>query len=445
MSAGAPADAAAPITHRRVAAIAIPIMLSNVTVPLLGMVDTFVVGQLGDAEPIAAVGLASAVISLVYWMFGFLRMGTSGLVAQAKGAGEAAETGALLMRGLIVGVGAGLVFVVLQALIVRAAMAASAAEPEVEAMAAAYLSVRLWGAPFAISIYALTGWLIGMERTSGVLMLQLGMNGLNAVLSLLFVLGFGWGVEGVAAATVIAEIAGAAIGVHLCREAFAGDQWRDMERVLDRAKIRRMAQVNGDILVRTALLEAGFFAFIYVSPLFGTAVLAANHVLFKFIEIIAFSLDGFAFAAETLAGQAFGARRPRRLRRAAVMSSVWGLGMTAALSAMFLLAGPTIIDAIAVAPEVRAEARVYLPWIVAIPVFGLPAFMFDGIYVGATRTRDMRNSMILSTLVYAACGAVFIPLFGAHGLWAAMLIFFGARGVTLGLRYPALERAAGEA
>ncbi|MEO0683021.1 MAG: MATE family efflux transporter [Pseudomonadota bacterium] len=417
-------------------------MLSNVTVPLLGMVDTAVVGQLGDAAPIAAVGLATAVISLVYWMFGFLRMGTSGLVAQAKGAGEAAETGALLMRGLIVAVVSGLAFVLLQGLIVRAAVAAAAAEPEVEAMAAAYLSVRLWGAPFAISIYALTGWLIGMERTGGVLALQLTMNGLNAALSVLFVLGFGWGVEGVAAATVIAEVVGAALGLRLCRSAFAGDQWRDMARVLDRAKIRRMAEVNGDILIRSALLELGFAIFIFVSPLFGTAVLAANHVLFKFIEIIAFALDGFAFAAETLAGQAFGARRPDTVRRASIMSAVWGLGMTGALSAMFLLAGPWIIDLIAVAPDVRAEARVYLPWIVAVPVLSLPAFMFDGIFVGATRTRDMRNSMILSLALYLACAAALVPLLGAHGLWAALLIFFAARGITLGLRYPALERAA---
>ncbi|MEM1314581.1 MAG: MATE family efflux transporter [Pseudomonadota bacterium] len=420
-------------------------MLSNVTVPLLGMVDTFVVGQLGEAAPIAAVGLASAVISLIYWMFGFLRMGTSGLVAQAKGAGEAAETGALLMRGLVVGVGAGLVFVVLQGLIVWLAVVASPAEPEVEAMAAAYLSVRLWGAPFAISIYALTGWLIGMERTRGVLTLQLCMNGLNAALSLLFVLGFGWGVEGVAAATVIAEVVGAALGLLLCREAFAGDQWRDLERVLDRAKIRRMAEVNRDILIRSALLETGFLYFIFVaSPFFGTAVLAANHVLFKFIEVTAFALDGFAFAAETLAGQAFGARRPATVRRAAVMSSLWGLGMTGAISALFLLAGPMIIDLIAVAPDVREEARRYLPWIAAIPVLSLPAFMFDGVFVGATRTRDMRDSMVQSTLIYFVCAAVFLPMFGVHGLWAAMLIFFSARGATLCLRYPALERAAGE-
>jgi len=431
------------LSNRRVLAIALPILLSNVTVPLLGAVDTAVIGQLGRAAPIAAVGLGATATHFVYWMFGFLRMGTSGLVAQASGAGDAAETGALLTRALIVALGAGLAFVLLQVPIVAGAMALSPADAEVEAMAAAYLSIRLWGAPFAISVYALTGWLIAMENTRGVLWTQVGMNALNAGLSALFVLGFGWGVEGVAAATVIAEAFGAAVGLRLCRSAFAGDQWRDLKRVFDPARVRRMAEVNGDIMLRSALLEIGFAFFIFQSPQFGTAVLAANHVLFRFFEITAYALDGFAFAAESLVGRAFGARRPAALRRAARLASLWGLVATGLLSAAFLLFGEAIVALMTTAEDVRAAAGEFLPWIALAPVLGLPAFMLDGIFIGATRTRDMRNGMLISVVIYLAAWAALTPVFGAHGLWAALLVFFGARGVTLGLRYPALERAAG--
>ena len=244
------------VTNRRVLAIAVPIVLSNATIPLLGAADTAIIGQLGQAAPIGAVGLGAVILASIYWIFGFLRMGTTGLVAQARGAGEAAETGALLMRGLMIGAAAGLVLVAGQAAILWAAFRLAPASPEVEDLARSYLGIRIWGAPAAISVYALTGWLIGMERTRGILVLQVATNGINVVLSLLLVFSFHRGVPGVATGTLVAEWTGVAIGLWLCRDAFAGAQWRDWGRVFDPARLRRMAKVNGDILIRSVVLQA---------------------------------------------------------------------------------------------------------------------------------------------------------------------------------------------
>jgi MATE family multidrug resistance protein len=433
---------AGAITHRRVLAIALPIVLSNATIPILGAVDTAVVGQLGQAAPIGAVGLGAIILTSIYWIFGFLRMGTTGLVAQARGAGDAAETGALLMRGLIVAGAAGGFFVAAQAGVFAAAFRLAPASAEVEAMARDYLAIRIWGAPATIAIYALTGWLIAMERTRGVLALQLLMNGVNVVLDLWFVLGLGWGVEGVAAATLIAEVSGLALGLWLCRAAFAGDRWRDWPRVFDRARMARMAAVNRDILIRSVVLQASFTSFMFLGAGLGDVTLAANQVLLQFLMITAYALDGFAFAAEALVGQAMGARRRAELRRGAILSAEWALGGAAGLALTFLIAGGPLIDLMSTSAEVRAEARVYLPWMIAAPLTGVAAWMLDGVFIGATRTRELRDAMLIATAIYALALALLLPSFGNHGLWAALAFLNLARTVTLALRYPALERAA---
>ena len=429
-------------THRRVLGIALPIVLSNATIPILGAVDTGVIGQLGEAAPIGAVGIGAIILTSIYWVFGFLRMGTTGMVAQARGAGDVAEIGALLMRGLMIAGAAGLFFVLFQQTIFAAAFALAPASAEVETLARRYLEIRIWGAPAAIAIYALTGWLIAMERARGVLVLQVVMNGLNVALDLLFVFGFGWGVQGVAAATLIAEASGLALGLWLCRPAFGGDQWRDWARVFDRVRLRRMAAVNGDILVRSVILQASFTSFLFLAAGFGDVTLAANQVLLQFVSITAFALDGFAFAAEALVGQALGAHAPGTLRRAALVSSQWGLGFAALLTACILAGGPALIDLMTTAPEVREAASQYLPWVAAMPLIGIAAWMLDGIFIGATFTRDLRNAMLVSATIYVLALAVLLPSFGNHGLWAALAVLNVARAVTLGLRYPRIETAA---
>ena len=423
------------LTHRRVLRIALPIVLSNATIPILGAVDTGVVGQMGAAAPIGAVGIGAVILTTIYWVFGFLRMGTTGMVAQAKGAGDTSETGALLMRGLLFGATAGAVLVAAQVLLFWGAFRLAPASEEVETLARQYLSIRIWGAPAAIGIYALTGWLIGMERTRGVLALQLWMNGLNIGLDLWFVLGLGWGVQGVATATLIAEYTGLTLGLWLCRDAFAGDQWRDWARVFDRVRLKRMLAVNTDIMIRSVILSVSFTTFLFLAADLGDVTLAANQVLVQFIEITAFALDGFAFSAEALVGAAVGARDRAALRRASIISSQWGVAGAVLLGLVFWIFGGAIIDLMTTSEAVRAEARTYLPWLCAAPLIGIGAWMLDGIYIGATWTREMRIAALQSAAVYVVALAVLLPLMGNHGLWLALMILNATRGLTLWAKY----------
>ena len=431
-----------PITHARVLKIALPIMLANVTVPLLGAVDTGVVGQLGQAAPIAAVGIGAIILSAIYWIFGFLRMGTTGLTSQAHGAGNRAEVAALFTRALMIAWAGGLALILLQLPLFAGAFWVSPASAEVEGLARDYMQIRVWSAPAAISIYGITGWLIAQERTRAVMALQFWINGLNVGLDLWFVLGLGWGVQGVAFATYLAEWSGLAMGLWLCRDVFAVPDWRNWARVFDAPRLRRMAVVNSDILIRSMLLQAIFVSFLLLGGRFGDVTLAANQVLMQFLHITGYAMDGFAFAAEALVGQAYGARAVAGIRRSAVLTSLWGGIISLGFALAFWLLGPWIIDTMAKSPEVQAAARLYLPWMVAAPPMILGLVMFDGIFIGATRSADMRNMMLVAAVIYGLAVWALIGPLENHGLWLALHISFLARGVTLGLRYPALERAA---
>lgn len=429
------------VTHARVLKIAIPIVISNATIPILGIVDTGVVGQMGEAAPIGAVGIGAIILTAIYWFFGFLRMGTTGLAAQARGQGDRGEVAAILTRVLMIGLGAGVILIAAQSLLFWGAFKVSPASPEVEELASGYLAIRIWSAPAAIAIYGLLGWLIAAERTGAVLALQVWMNGVNIVLDLWFVLGLGWGVNGVAFATFLAEWSALGLGLWLCRSAFNVPDWRDWGRVFDKVRLIRFAQVNGDILIRTAALQSIFLSFMMFAARFGDVTLAANQILLQFLYVTGYALDGFAFAAEAMVGAAMGATDRRTLRRASILSSFWGLICNIGLAAAFFVFGPMMIEIMSEAKEVNATAMDYLPWMVAAPLVGLASWMLDGIFIGATRTKDMRNMMLLSAIAYFATAFALMPLFGNHGLWAALILSFVYRGVLLGLRYPALENA----
>lgn len=429
------------VTHARVLKIAIPIVISNATIPILGIVDTGVVGQMGEAAPIGAVGIGAIILTAIYWFFGFLRMGTTGLAAQARGQGDRGEVAAILTRVLMIGLGAGVILIAAQSLLFWGAFKISPASPEVEELASGYLAIRIWSAPAAIAIYGLLGWLIAAERTGAVLALQVWMNGVNIVLDLWFVLGLGWGVNGVAFATFLAEWSALGLGLWLCRSAFNVPDWRDWGRVFDKVRLIRFAQVNGDILIRTAALQSIFLSFMMFAARFGDVTLAANQILLQFLYVTGYALDGFAFAAEAMVGAAMGATDRRTLRRASILSSFWGLICNIGLAAVFFVFGPMMIEIMSEAKEVNATAMDYLPWMVAAPLVGLASWMLDGIFIGATRTKDMRNMMLLSAIAYFATAFALMPLFGNHGLWAALILSFVYRGVLLGLRYPALESA----
>jgi MATE family multidrug resistance protein len=430
------------LTHRRVLAIALPIVLSNATVPILGVVDTAVVGQLGEAAPIGAVGIGAIVLSSVYWIFGFLRMGTTGLTSQASGAGDCDEVDALLSRALLIGITAGVVMIAAQMFIIRGAFWISPASAEVESLARDYMVIRILSAPATIALYCITGWLIAQERTRAVLVIQMGMNGANILLSYYMGLELGWGIEGVAWATFVAEWGGLVLGLWFCRAAFAGTAWRSAARVFDVVRLKHLAGVNSDILIRSVLLQAIFVSFLFFGANFGDVPLAANQILMQFLQVTAYALDGFAFSAEALVGKALGAKARTALRRSAILSSLWGGIVCVGLAICFALFGGAIIDVMTTAPDVREMARVYLPYMVAAPIVGVAAWMLDGIFIGATRTKDMRNMMLISTVIYFATVIPLMAVFGNHGLWFGLLLNFIVRGVTLGWKYPALEAEA---
>ncbi|WP_127109386.1 MATE family efflux transporter [Pararhodobacter zhoushanensis] len=425
-----------PLTNRRVLRIALPIVAANVTVPLLGLVDTAVIGQLGLAAPIGAVGLGAVILSVLFWMFGFLRMGTTGLTAQAYGAGDKDEAGAILKRGLLIAGAAGLALVALQIPLFWAAFQLAPASDQVESLASDYLRIRVWGAPATIGMYALTGWLIALERTRAVMALQMITNGANIALDVWFVLGLGWGVEGVASATLIAEWSGLCWGLYLCRDGLA----RSGARIFDAVRLRRMASVNGYIMLRSILLQACFTAFLFLSSGRGDLAIAANQILLQFLELMAYLLDGFAFAAETLVGQAVGARARSRLARAVRLTFGWGIGGALLMAGVFALAGPGIIDLMTTAPDVRAEARHYLPWVVAAPLLGIAAWMYDGVFIGATFTREMLVTAFFAAAVYVVAVVATWGM-GNHGLWLSLMIFNVARGASQALLYPRISRS----
>ena len=429
------------LSHKRVLGVAIPIVLANATIPILGAVDTAVVGQLGLAAPIGAVGIGAIIITAIYWLFGFLRMGTTGLTAQAIGSGDKPETSALLVRGIIIGLVAGLVLIIAQVPIFLGALQLSPASMEVESLAQKYLQIRVYSAPAAIALFGITGWLIAKEKTREVLLLQLALNGINITLDLVFVLKLGWGVEGVAIATLIAEWSGLIFGLWLAREGFNNGYWKNWIQIFDRVRLIQMAKVNSDIMIRSILLEIGFVSFLFLGSSFDDATLAANQVLIQFLNITAYALDGFAFAAEALVGQALGAKNRPLFRRAVIMTSQWGLGSVILMALAFFVFGNSIINVMTTAEDVRVVSYEYLPWMVAAPLAGVAAWMLDGIFIGATRTADMRNMMFISFCIYLIALAILLPSYGNHGLWASLIIFSIARGVTLGFKYPALEKS----
>jgi len=430
------------ISHRRLLSIAVPIVLSNVTVPILGAVDTGVIGQLGDPAAIGAVGIGAVIIGSIYWIFGFLRMGTTGLAAQAYGAGDHSELSALFMRALIVAIGGGVALIILQHVIFDVAFMVSPASNQVETLAREYMEIRIYSAPLAIAIYGASGWLIAQERTHAVFIIQFIMNGVNVVLDLWFVLGLDYGVAGVAYATLIAEAIGAALALYFCRAAFIRSVAFDAV-LWDRARWKHMVLVNRDILLRSLMLQVIFVSFLMIGSDFDDTTLAANQVLLQFLHITAYGMDGFAFAAESLVGQAVGRRDKSALRQSIFLASLWAVALGVVLAITFWVMGPWIISVMSTDDGVQKTARSYLVYMVLSPIFGVLPWMLDGVFIGASRARDMRNMMAISLVVYLGAVVVLVPMFGNQGLWLSMLISFAARGLTLATRYPSLERSVG--
>jgi MATE family multidrug resistance protein len=426
------------VTHRRVLTIAVPMTLSSATTPLLGVVATAVIGRLGQAHLLGAVALSSVVFDCLFWLFAFLRMSTVALTAQALGAGDVAEERATLFRALLLAAGIGLALIALQVPLASVIYRLMGASAEVTQAAETYFSVRIWSAPFALANYVLLGWFVGLARASTALALQVVINVVDAAVLAILVLAFDFGVTGAAMGAVFAEITGTVAGLTIALR-IVGARMPDVRRIFDRARLLRLFLVNRDILIRTAALITAWMFFAAQGARSGDVVLAANSVLYNFVLVGAFFLDGFASAAEQLCGRATGARDGGEFSRAVRLSLSWGFGFGAAATIAFLVIGPWLIDLMTASPEVRTVARDYLAYAALASAIGVFAFTYDGIYIGATWTRDMRNLMIVTLVLYFGAWWLTRPL-GNTGLWIAILLFLGVRGALQAARYPALAR-----
>ncbi len=428
--------------YGRILHLALPVILSNLSIPLLGAVDTAVVGHLDAPGKIGGVAVGALIFSFLYWGFGFLRMGTTGLVAQAHGGARRQETGLILLRALALGGTIGVVLIVLQTPLLRLAIPLVGGSETVSRLASEYFTIRIWSAPFVMANYAFMGWFIGMQNTRALLFSQLWMNGLNIVLDLFLVLKLGMGVEGVALATAISEISAVfvasplAIGLARRHEVVLAD----IRGFWSLAAFRHLLVVNVNIFIRTLLLIFSFSYFTSAGARQGDVVLAANAVLMNFLGFLSYGLDGFANAAEALVGEAIGREDRDLLRRAVLRAGAMGLVLSLAYMLVYASWGKEIIALLTAMAPVRQTAEAYLPWVVLAPLLSFWCFHLDGIFIGAARTAEMRNAMIVSTALYLALAIWWQGFYGNHGLWGALMVFFLVRALALGLYYPRLER-----
>ena len=427
-----PANASSfAVTNRSVLAIAVPMTLAYLTTPLLGIVDTAVVGQFGDAALLGGLAAGSLVFSVVFTTFNFLRSGTTGLVAQAFGRGDALEEQAVFWRAVLIAVVAGVALAALAPLFAVAGQWFMGAEPRVSAAMSVYIRIRLLAAPFTLINYAILGYVLGRGEGRLGLMLQAVLNGVNIALCFLLGLELGWGVAGVAWATVTGEFLAMLLGLAIVLKRFRKLEQPSRRRILDLPAYRRMLSLNRDIMIRSFSLLAAFALFTRQGAQFGTVTLAANAVLMNFFLIAGYFLDGFATAAEQLAGRAIGAHAAAPFRRAVQLTLIWGFGLAAVATLILLTAGADLVALVTTSAEVRTVADTYLPWAAFTALSGVLAFQMDGIFIGATWSRDMRNMMLLSFLAFSAALITLAPAFGNNGLWASLHVFLLVRGVSL--------------
>jgi len=433
-----------PSTHRQVWTMAWPIILANVTVPLLGAVDTAVVGHLPEAYYIGAVAIGAMLFNYIYHLFNCLRMGTTGPTAQARGAGDHAEVRAMIGRALLLAGVIGGVIVALQSPIIAFAFWVIDASPQVEHFAREYFLIRVWAMPAVLGSYAIIGWFYGLRNVRTPLVIQVFVNCLNIVLAVVFVFGFGWGVPGVATASLISEYAGLLLGLYSVWHTLRGlpDDGR-RARLLDPVQLRRMVAINGDIVLRTICVVSVLGFFMAKSAELGDVQLAANQVLHHFLVFTSYALDGVAHAAEAILGESVGRRDRAAFMHDKRVVFLWS-GVVGLINiAIYAVAGHAIIELMTSIPEVRAAAVSYLWWPVLMPLASVWAYTYDGVYLAATRTRIMRNAVIASFAIFLTLIYTLLPLIGNAGLWFAVGGFLVGRGVLLHLFFPRVLRTIG--
>jgi MATE family multidrug resistance protein len=431
-----------PLSHSSVLRIAVPIMLSNVSEPLIGVVNTAVMGRLPEAHYIGGITVGALIFAFLFWGFGFLRLSTGGLSAQAAGAGDSRELSLVFWRSITLAAGIGFMLLVLGPVIGPLSVRIVGGSAEVMHEAQTYFSYRIWSAPAALCNFAIMGWFVGQGRSTLAFVVQLFLNVTNMLLSMVFVLGLGMKSDGVGLAVILAQYAAAALGFAFALAALRNSGMRpSWTHVVQRDKFMALISSNADIMIRTFCLVFAFGWFTSRGAKAGDLMVAANAVLLNLFEVAAYLIDGFAYASEALVGQAIGARNRQRFADAIKLTTVWAIAFGGLFSLAIWMFGEPLIGAMTTNDEVRRLAVQFLPWAALTPILGTVSFQFDGIFTGAMATKDMRNMMLVSLAIFLASWWALQPL-GNHGLWMALCIFFIARGITFGLRMPALSQRA---
>lgn len=399
---------------------------------MLGLVDAAILGHLNSASYLAAVAVGSSILAFLYWGFGFLRMGTTGLTAQAVGAGDQQQSLLTIGRSMVLGLGLGVGIILLSPALLTLGLTLIAAPESTSLLAREYAQIRIFSAPAVMLNYAIIGWMIGQQNTRWPLVIALFTNGLNVILDLVLIIGLKLNSEGAALATLIAEFSGCALALWLLWRMLANSParierkqlflWRDYQQLLI---------VNRHLFVRTLVLLTSLAFFTSQGAQQGEAVLAANTLIMNLIMLTSFGLDGFAHAAEALVGEAVGQKNHRQFKATCLHCAYWSLATAGLFTALFVLFGPLILQLLTSIKEVQREAAVYLPWLFALPLVAVWSYLLDGIFIGATRTQAMQTSMLV------AAGLVYLPCWyatrewGNHGLWFAFLALNAARGIGL--------------
>ncbi|MGZ9896892.1 MATE family efflux transporter [Shewanella gaetbuli] len=435
--------------NRQLMALAIPMILSNITIPLLGLVDTAVIGHLGEAYYLGGVALGSTIITLIIWLLGFLRMSTTGLVAQAYGANDSHKQQKLLVQGVILACLLGFSGVIFQQPLISFALQLTEASEQVQFYCRQYVDIRIWSLPFALTNLVLLGWLLGRQAPKAAMWQLIIANSVNIILDIVFVIGFGLNVQGAALASVIADICAFSVAIFMVRQHLLAEHNFNWSQLLPHCRLQGMSQLlslNRDIFIRSLCLQAAFSFMTFHGAGLGDNTLAANAVLLNLLMLISYALDGIAYYAEAEVGRAIGKQDNTLLTQSVSLAFAWSAIIALVFSGLFYLCGQQIINLLTNIPEVQHTASLFLLWLVLMPIMAFGCYLFDGVYIGAAQGHIMRNSMILATF------AVYFPLwwslqsFGNHALWAALCGFMLFRSLSLGWHYQyKLSRAEGSA
>lgn len=416
---------------RQILSIALPSIVSNITVPLLGLVDVAIVGHIGDAVYIGAIAVGSMMFSLIYWVFGFLRMGTSGMTSQAYGARNLAETTRLLVRSLLVAFGVAALILIIQTPLLWLMMRTISPTPDVEPLARTYFSVCVWGAPAMLGLYALSGWFIGMQNTRIPMFISIMQNVVNIIASLTLVYCFGMRLEGVAMGTLIAQWSGFIAALLLLIRYYGRLRSHfTATGLLGSVAMRRFFSVNRDIFLRTLFLVGVNLYFTSAGARQGAVVLAVNTMLMQLYLLFSYIMDGFAYAGEAIGGRYYGARNATAFKSTVTRLFLWGAIMATLFTIVYAAGGRSFLSLLTSDADVVTASMEYFPWAVAIPFVGVAAFVWDGIFIGMTATRSMLTSSVVAATCFFAVYTLLHTMLGNHALWLAMLFFLGMRGVV---------------